>query len=545
MGTSVGNPEVIVVGGGHNGLICAAYLARAGIDTLLLEARDEVGGCASTVSDLGARFNICNCDHTLIRAMPILDELELAAHGLRYLEADAGSLNLYHDGSEPWFSFSEIELQLDSLTAAYPDQVAGYRRYLEDAIPVAQLVIDMARSRPGSLPMAQVAVRRRADGAARLLDWAKHSLNDVMARYVDDWRLVMPLASSGPTVWGVDPGMPGTGLAALGYASRHLVKTGRPEGGSGALTDATRASFEAAGGQVRCGVRVAKLLVADGQVAGVRLEDGTELAAPMVVAACDPKRVLVDWVDEPPAAARRLVERWRQQPVHDGYESKIDAVARIRPRYAVADQLAERHPGLELLGPTAFISPSPDDLAQAHRRRQEGTVADRPTILANVPSVLDPTMLTPEGHHVVSIEVLFTPYDHPGGWADSDEPARWLDLWAGFMEPGAKAEIVSWRAMTPDRYENEFSMHRGHTPSYAGSPLAALLGRNRELTRYRTPIDGLYLSGAGTFPGAGIFGASGRNAADVVRRDLTGPVGRRLRPLRRLVGSRVPVRGAA
>ncbi len=545
MGTSVGSPDVIVVGGGHNGLICAAYLARAGIDTLLLEARDEVGGCASTVSDLGARFNICNCDHTLIRAMPILDELELAAHGLRYLEADAGSLNLYHDGSEPWFSFSEVERQLDSLTAAYPDQVAGYRRYLDDALPVAKLVIDMARSRPGGLPMAQVAVRRKADGAARLLDWAKHSLNDVMARYVDDWRLVMPLASSGPTVWGVDPGMPGTGLAALGYASRHLVKTGRPEGGSGALTDATRASFEAAGGQVRCGVRVEKLLVTDGRVAGVRLDDGTELSSPMVVAACDPKRVLVDWVDEPPAAARRLVDRWRQQPVHDGYESKIDAVARIRPRYAVADRLTERHPGLELLGPTAFISPSPEDLAQAHQRRPEGTVADRPTILANVPSVLDPTMLTPEGHHVLSIEVLFTPYAHPGGWADSEEPARWLDLWAGFMEPGAKAEIVSWRAMTPDRYENEFSMHRGHTPSYAGSPLSALLGRNRELTRYRTPIEGLYLSGAGTFPGAGIFGASGRNAADVVRRDLTGPVGRRLRPLRRLVTSRAAVSGVA
>ena len=542
MGSSVAgagvDADVIVVGGGHNGLICAAYLARAGIDTLLVEARDDVGGCASTVSDLGARFNICNCDHTLIRAMPIVDELDLAAHGLRYLEPEAGSLNLYHDGSEPWFSFSDIDRQLDSLTAAYPDQVAGYRRYLDDALPVARLVIDMARARPGGLPMAQVAMRRRADGAARLLDWARRSLDDVMAAYVDDWHLVMPLVTSGPTVWGVHPAMPGTGLAALGYASRHLVATGRPEGGSGALTDATRASFEAAGGRVRCRSRVARLLVADGRVTGVRLDDDTELWAPIVVAACDPQRVLVDWVDEPPAAARRLVERWRNRPTHDGYESKIDAVARVRPRYRVADRLAERHPGLELLGPTAFISPTPDDLAEAHARRPLGTVATRPTILANVPSVLDPTMLTPEGHHVISIEVLFTPYDHPGGWAGSDEPARWLDLWAEFMEPGARTEIVSWRAMTPDRYENEFSMHRGHTPSYAGSPLAALLGRNRELTRYRTPIGGLYLSGAGTFPGAGIFGAAGRNAADVVRRDLTGPVGRRLRPLRRLVATR-------
>ena len=87
--------------------------------------------------------------------------------------------------------------------------------------------------------------------------------------------------------------------------------------------------------------------------------------------------------------------------------------------------------------------------------------------------------------------------------------------------------------MTPDRYEAEFSMHRGHTPSYSGSPLAALLGRQPELTRYRSAISGLYLSGAGTFPGAGVFGAAGRNTADVVRRDLLGPVASRLAPIRR------------
>ena len=157
-----------------------------------------------------------------------------------------------------------------------------------------------------------------------------------------------------------------------------------------------------------------------------------------------------------------------------------------------------------------------------------------------MPSVLDPTLRTADGHHVLSIEVLFTPYDHPGGWADSDEPARWLEIWGRFFEPGAVEDIVSWRAMTPDRYEAEFSMHRGHTPAYSGSPLAALVGRDRELTRYRTPIGGLYLSGAGTFPGAGIFGAAGRNAADAVRRDLDATLKPLLLPVaRRLTGGRL------
>ncbi|MEM7324277.1 MAG: NAD(P)/FAD-dependent oxidoreductase [Actinomycetota bacterium] len=512
--------DVVVVGAGHNGLICAAYLARAGIETLLLEARDEVGGCASTVSDLGARFNICSCDHTLIRAMPIADELDLTANGLQYLESDAGGLHLFHDRAEPWLFFHEAERTLDALSRTYPSQVNGYRRYLDDALPVAELVIDVARTRPSAPRMATTALRRRARGAARLLEWSRASAADVFARYFDDWHVSMPAIAAGPTVWGVPQDTPGTGLAALTYATRHLVRTGRPAGGSGALTDATRRSFEAAGGRVRCGVRVDKLLLRDGAVRAVRLSDGTEIPTGLVVAACDPQRVIVDWIDEPPAGARSLVAQWQATPVHDGYESKLDAVLREMPRFADVDSLTGTYPDVDLFGPTATVSPSPDQLAAAHIDRAAGRVAPCPTLLVNVPSALDPSMRTADGEHVLSLEVLFTPYDVPGGWPDSTEPERWIELWAGFNQPGAADLITRWRAMTPDRYEHEFSMFRGYTPSYAGSPLSALLAKQPELTRYRTPIDGLYLSGAGTFPGAGVFGAAGRNTADVVRRDL-------------------------
>lgn len=524
--------DVVVVGGGHNGLICAAYLARAGIETLLLEARDEVGGCASTVSDLGARFNICSCDHTLIRAMPIADELELGAHGLKYLESEASGLHLFHDGSDPWLFFHEAERTIDSLSRSYPGQVSGYRRYVEDALPVAELVIDIARTHPSAPRMMTAALTRRAKGAARLLDWSRASADDVFARYFDDWRVTMPAIAAGPTVWGVPPSTPGTGLAALTYATRHLVKTGRPAGGSGALTDATRRSFEAAGGQTRCGVRVTKVLLRDGAVHGVRLSDGSEIETTTVVAACDPQRVLVDWIDEPPAAARALVEQWRARPVSDGYESKLDAVLSGMPRFAGVDALTSLYPDVDLFGPTATVSPSPTQLAAAHSERKAGRVADCPTLLINVPSALDPAMIPQTGQHVLSLEVLFTPYNIPGGWPTSTEPQRWIDLWAGLSEPEAADLITQWRAMTPDRYENEFSMFRGYTPSYAGSPMSALLAKQPELTRYRTPIDGLYLSGAGTFPGAGVFGAAGRNTADVVRRDVTaGAIGRSRRRL--------------
>lgn len=122
------------------------------------------------------------------------------------------------------------------------------------------------------------------------------------------------------------------------------------------------------------------------------------------------------------------------------------------------------------------------------------------------------------GTHVLSLEALFTPYGLPGGWPDSPEPRRWLELFAGLAQPGFLESIGEWRAMTPDRYEREFHLPHGHATSFAGGPLAALRNPNPELTRYETDVKGLYLTGAATFPGAGVWGASGRNAANTVLR---------------------------
>src|SRR5690606_21833119 len=198
--------------------------------------------------------------------------------------------------------------------------------YLADALPVAELALEIARTKPSLAAMTGTVLRRRASGAARLLRWSRMSQAEVMARYFDDWHLVMPAVTSGPTVSGASHTAPGTGTAAALYATRHPVRSGRPIGGSGALTDAVRAAFEAAGGRTRCDSRVERLVVRDGAVVGVRLDDGTEIAANRVVAACDPQRVFVDWLDSVPPKAQKLVDAWRARPVHDGYESKIDVV---------------------------------------------------------------------------------------------------------------------------------------------------------------------------------------------------------------------------
>jgi phytoene dehydrogenase-like protein len=161
------------------------------------------------------------------------------------------------------------------------------------------------------------------------------------------------------------------------------------------------------------------------------------------------------------------------------------------------------------------VSPGLAGIAEAHAAMARGQVAERPMLWSNVPSALDPSMRVLDGD-VFSLEVLFTPYRLRGGWITSAEPERWLQAFASMVEPGFLDGILRWRVVTPPDYERDFGLRRGLAPAFSGTPLSALLGRDRELTRYETPVRGLYLTGAGTFPGAGVWGASGRNAAHVV-----------------------------
>jgi phytoene dehydrogenase-like protein len=508
--------DAIVVGAGHNGLICAAYLAKAGLDTLLLEARTSVGGCASTVDALGARVNICSCDHSVFRTTPVIDELDLGRHGLRYLDVDPAVWNLTYGHGPAWPLFHDVERTADALRLTHPREADGYRRYAAAARPVAELVLEMANEPPTVGRVVRTLSSRRADGLATLLRWSRRSAAEVLQSFFTSEALVAPAFAAGPAVWGLAPSTPRTGLGALTYALKHIGQVGRPEGGSGSVPAAVLASFEAAGGAVRTATRVAAILCEGSRVRGVSTADGAVVEAPVVIVACDPQVALVRWLRDPPGAARSMVERWRAAAAREGYESKIDAVISALPVYRGAvPGLAERL-GVDPLQATTVIAPTLAGLEEAHGCLGAGRVADRPMFLVNVPSVLDPTVAVPGGGHVFSLETLYTPYGLVGGWSGSNEPARWLDVYAGLVEPGFREGIERWRVMTPVSYEEEFFLPRGYATSFAGGPVAALVGRQRELTRYETPVKGLYLTGAATFPGAGVWGASGRNTATVV-----------------------------
>jgi phytoene dehydrogenase-like protein len=508
--------DAIVVGAGHNGLVCAAYLARAGLDVTVLEARDTVGGCASTVDAIGARVNICNCDHTFVRATGIIEELGLAAFGLRYIDLAPTHLNLVV-GDAPWFAFHDVERTLESLRLAHPHEVDNYRRYLAAATPVARLVQELTSLAPTPGNLARRLARRNPLTLARLLRWSRLSAPQVLGAFFSSDALVAPAIATGPAVWGVRPSTPGTGLGALGYAMRHLVPVGRPVGGSGSLPTALASAVGHAGGHVRTGVRVAALCCDGDHVRGVQLGTGELVEAPIVVSTADPRTTLVTWLVRPPATAVAMCERWARAPETSGYEAKLDAVVGSRPHYEAVDEGVLARLGIDdALVPTAVITPGLAGIAGARDAADAGGVAEQPVFLANVPSVPDATMRPAAGGDVFSLEVLFTPYDLAGGWERSAEPERWLRVYGRTVAPGFAEDVRRWRVVAPPDYERDFNLVRGHAPSFTGGPLAALAGKARELSRYETPVRGLYLSGAGTFPGAGVWGASGRNAARVV-----------------------------
>jgi phytoene dehydrogenase-like protein len=511
--------DAIVVGAGHNGLICAAYLARAGRRTLLVEARDSVGGCASTVNALGnARVNICNCDHRVFRSTPIMEELGLAAHGLRYLDVTPGWLNMAHDDRPAWFLFHDLDRTLEGLRATYPEEVEGYRRYVADALPIARLVIDSANETPTPGALVRNVVKHRGRGVATMLRWSRMAVGDVMKSYFKAEALLAPGIAMGPGVWGLSPRTPGTGLGAITYALEHLGNVGRPVGGSGAVPDAVLAAYLAAGGNVRTSSPVTSIVCEGSATRGVELTDGTVITAPVVVSACDPRVTFVSWLTHAPASAKPLVNKWRDRAVQDGYESKIDGVMSDLPRYRQVDEALATRLGVDPTLPSAIIAAPLDAMHQAWLDNAQGRVASKPNFIVNMPSVLDPSMLVPgpDGGHILSLETIYTPYALQGGWPASREPARWLDVYQTLVQPGWLSGLRRYRAMTPDVYEADFHLPRGHATSFAGGPLGAITGRDPELTRYRTPIAGLYLTGAATFPGAGVWGAAGRNAAHTV-----------------------------
>jgi phytoene dehydrogenase-like protein len=525
--------HVAVIGAGHNGLVAACYLARAGLVVEVVEADEVLGGAVSTVERWpGVRVDRGSSAHVIIRHSGIVEELDLAAHGLRYVDCDpwgfAPAPRPGDDGPDgrPLVFSVDLDATCASIEAACgADDATAYRRFVEVWRRRSRAVVTAFAREPSPIGLvrsfwglgapkkgqpgisgAQVAAEFLGSGNALLDCWfTSERLKAALAWFG---------AQSGPPM-----SEPGTAAMVGWVALLHDVPPGHPVGGSGGLTAALRRRLESDGGRVVPGDGAARLLVEQDRVAGVETVSGRRIRADAVVAAC---HIGVTRALAGDAAPTALAEA--DPPLGNGFGLVVRALTDALPAYPGVDaDLALS--GLQLLCTDRA------ELAAAHGDWGAGRLPRSPVPLAMSFSATDGT-LAPPGRHVVTIWGQWYPYAlaDGGDWdALADIEARRLIDAVDRFAPGFAASVLDTYVQTPLALERELSLPRGNV-MHVEMGLASMFGfrPTPALSRYRVPgLDRLYLAGASTHPGGGVSGNSGRAAARAVLADH--------RPLRRFL----------
>ncbi|SFQ53825.1 Phytoene dehydrogenase-related protein [Amycolatopsis arida] len=506
-----------VVGGGHNGLVAACYLARAGVDVVVLEQADTLGGGSRTAELVpGFRFDLHSVAHNIINATDIGTELRLREAGLVYREMDPFSVAVLAGGPIIRFHRS-VERTVASIAEVDPAEARRYADWMHAALPVitalrAGLPGDplprRLRRLPGVVPAAARALGRNG-GPLELLRLVLSPYGRMLRERLDSELVRAPVAAFAAHA-SAGPDDPGGALFGLWQAFYHQVGQWHPVGGAQALVDALRRRLESFGGRWRTGARVARITHGSGGVTGVELASGERLAVDGVVTAIDPRVALLTLLDPPLAAplARAL------RAAHRGNAVQL-------PVFVAADALP-RYPGArpgDWSGLQSFVD-SLDALAAGFAQARAGHLPDDPVpTYAFTPSALDGT-LAPPGRHTVYLACPAVPFRLRGGWdrALAGFAERMIDT-VEARAPGFRDAILARRLRSPERMARELDwpgahpMHLDPTLDQLGPlrPVPALGG-------HRTPVPGLVISGAGTAPVGGVAGIPGRAAAHALLR---------------------------
>jgi phytoene dehydrogenase-like protein len=515
--------DVVVVGAGHNGLVAACYLAQAGLDVLVVEALDRPGGGSKTEETVpGYRFDTHSVAHNIINMTTIPAELDLAGAGLEYQEMDPFSVAVRADGRRVRFHRS-IEATVESIAESSPAEARAYAAFMKKAVPVIRTVLPAVQGemRTRELP------RRLAACARALRSEPLGTVRDALGPYDSLLRRRLPTdLTRGPVAAfaahaAMGPSLPGGAIFAWWQAAYHLFGQWHARGGAQGLTDALVTRLASLGGELRCGARVARIEAPDGRVAGVVLEggdaggdaeraEGERIEAAAVVTAIDPQLALLQLLDPPlsgPAGADLAAAR-RGNVV----QALIHVATDRLPPYPGC------RPG-DWNGLQSFVDRL-DDLVAAWTASEAGHLPPVLPFYAFTTSAIDPT-LAPAGHHTVYLACPAAPARVQGGWpARRDEfVERALDT----MEeraPGFRASIQGVSVRTPDVMEDGERWPGAH-PMHLDLALDQLgpFRPTRRLGDHRTPVAGLYVSGAGTNPTGGIAGTPGRQAARALLAD--------------------------
>ena len=502
----------MVVGGGHNGLVAACYLAKAGRDVVVLEASDRPGGGSRTEETVpGYRFDMHSVAHNIINMTVIPRQLDLAGAGLEYREMNPFSVGVFADGRRVRFHRS-IEATVDSIAEHSAGEARAYEDFMAKAVPVVRTILPAVQ---GDMPARDIPVRLtslvralRRHPVATVAD-ALGPYESLLKRRLPSNLTRAPISAFAAHA-GVGPSVPGGAVFAWWQAAYHLFGQWHAKGGAQGLTDALVRRLDSLGGELRCNAPVARIEAPGGRVRAVVTEDDDRVETRAVVTAIDPKTALL-----------RLLEPPLTGPARDD----IAATRRGNVVQALVHVATDRLPPYPNMRPgdwnglQSFVDRL-DNLVAGWAASEARLLPDPLPLYAFTTSAIDDT-LAPRRHHTVYLACPSAPSRIQGGW-----PARRDEFVERCLEtvedraPGFRSSIVGLATYTPDQMEREGRWPGAH-PMYLDIALDQLgpFRPTRRLGRHRGPVQGLYLSGAGTGPTGGIAGTPGRLAAQALLAD--------------------------
>jgi phytoene dehydrogenase-like protein len=515
--------DVVIIGGGHNGLVTAFYLVKAGFKPLVLERRSQVGGAAIT-EEFHPGFRCSTLAHSAgpLRA-DVVRDMQLERHGLKFSTPEISTVSLVPDGralvlySDPVKAAKEIAQWSAEDAAAYGDFASALvkiSKVIGEALLLTPPNIDDPSSGDlwGMLKTGRSIRNLGKKDLYRVLRWGPMAAADLVAEFFETEPLRATIAARGTFGTFLGPWSAGSALVLLLRAAADPTPAGSvqfPLGGAGAITTAMAAAAKQAGAEIRTDAAIREIRIKDGVATGVVLSSGEEIPAKAIVSNADPKRTLLQLVDPthlPPDFVQKI-KNYRSS----GTVAKINLALSALPEFTALKSKGNGN----LLQSRIHICPEIDYLERAFDESKYGSFSRQPYLEMTFPSVSDPS-LAPAGQHVMSIYMQYAPYTLKNSDWESQRTALGETVVKTIAQyaPILPQMILHHQVITPKDLEDTYGLTGGHI--FHGELALDQFFTMRPVldwARYKTPIERLFLCGSGTHPGTGLTGGSGANAA--------------------------------